>query len=280
MNLRASAEQDSRLKRYVKALTLTVLGRNPAGRSLTVFPNDIFLVSYPRSGNTWIRFLVGNLLNSSDPVTFANVERRVPTIYGWPDRTLRSLPRILKSHECFDPRYPRVTYILRDPRDVAVSFYYYLLKMRVLRDGYSMDDFVARFITANVVNYADRLGCWEDHVLSWLRLRMGKPGFLLIRYEDLIADPAKELAKLAPLLRLDLTPEIIERALSASSAVNMRALETKQSRDWFVTKKSRQDIHFVRKAKPGGWRDELSEASVQAIEHAWGATMRELGYLT
>jgi hypothetical protein len=60
----------------------------------------------------------------------------------------------------------------------------------------------------------------------------------------------------------------------------MRALETKQSKDWVLTKKSRQDIRFVRKAKPGGWRDELSEASVQAIEHAWGATMRELGYRT
>ncbi len=219
MSLSARVKKDSRLKRYVGALISTALGRNPAGRSLTVFPNDIFLVSYPRSGNTWIRFLVGNLLNTSDPITFANVERRVPTIYAWPDRTLRTLPRILKSHECFDPRYPRVVYILRDPRDVVVSFYYYLLKMRVLHDGYSMDDFVARFIKADVVPYADRWGCWEDHVLSWLRLRMGKPNFVLIRYEDLAANPARELAKLSPLLGVDPTPEIIERAVSACSAV-------------------------------------------------------------
>jgi hypothetical protein len=281
MSLSARAKkEDGRLKRYLEALTLTALGKRPAGRSLTVFPHDVFLVSYPRSGNTWARFLVGNLLNRSDPVTFANVERRVPTIYAWPDRTLRSLPRILKSHECFDPRYPRVIYILRDPRDVAVSLYYYLLKMRALRDGYSMDDFVARFIKADVVPYLDRMGCWEDHVLSWLRLRMGKPGFLLIRYEDLVDNPAKELAKLALLLGVDPTPEIIERAVSACSAGNMRSLETKQSKDWLLTKKSRQDIRFVREAKSGGWRDELSKASVQAIEHAWGATMRELGYLT
>ena len=280
MSLGARADKGSRLKRYLEALTLTALGRRPAGRGLTVFPHDIFLVSYPRSGNTWARFLVGNLLNSSDPVTFANVERRVPTIYAWPDRTLRSLPRILKSHECFDPRYPRVIYILRDPRDVAVSFYYYLLKMRVLSNGYSMGDFVSRFIKADVVPYADRMGCWEDHVLSWLRLRMGKPGFLLIRYEDLVDNPAKELAKLAPLLGVDPTPEIIERAVSVCSAGNMRSLETKQSKDWLLTKKSRQDIRFVREAKSGGWRDELSEASVQAIEHAWGPTMRELGYIT
>jgi hypothetical protein len=280
MSLGARAKEDGRFKRYVEALTLTVLGKRPAGRSLTVFPHDVFLVSYPRSGNTWARFLVGNLLHRSDPVTFANVERRVPTIYAWPDRALRSLPRILKSHECFDPRYPRVIYILRDPRDVAVSLYYYLLKMRVLSDGYSMDDFVARFIEADVVPYIDRMGCWEDHVLSWLRLRMGKPGFLFIRYEDLVDDPAKELAKLAPLLGVDPAPEAIERAVSACSAGNMRSLETKQSKDWLLTKKSRQDIRFVREAKSGGWREELSEASVQAIERAWGPTMRELGYIT
>ena len=75
MSLSARVKKDNRLKRYVGALVSTALGRNPAGRSLTVFPNDIFLVSYPRSGNTWIRFLVGNLLNTSDPITFANVER-------------------------------------------------------------------------------------------------------------------------------------------------------------------------------------------------------------
>jgi hypothetical protein len=173
-----------------------------------------------------------------------------------------------------------VIYVLRDPRDVAISLYYYLLKMGVLRDGYSMDDFVARFIKADVVPYLNRMGCWEDHVLSWLRMRMGKPGFLLIRYEDLVDNPAKQLARLAPLLGLDPAPEIIERAVSECSAGNMRSLETKQSKDWLVTKKSRQDIRFVREAKSGGWRDKLPAASVQAIEHAWGATMRELGYLT
>src|SRR5208283_2971155 len=264
-------QQVIRLGRYFKTVASTALGRIPAGRALTVFPDDVFLVSYFRSGSTWSRFLVGNLIQQDEPITFANVERLVPLIYLFPDRVLRRLPRILKSHECFDPRYPRVIYILRDPRDVAVSFYYYLLKMRVLSNGYSMGDFVP---------YADRMGCWEDHVLSWLRLRMGKPGFLLIRYEDLVDNPAKELAKLAPLLGVDPTPEIIERAVSVCSAGNMRSLETKQSKDWLLTKKSRQDIRFVREAKSGGWRDELSEASVQAIEHAWGPTMRELGYIT
>lgn len=267
-----------KLGTYLKTVAATALGRIPAGRSLTVFPDDIFLVSYFRSGSTWSRFLFGNLIHQSEAVTFTNMQRLVPIIYDVPDRVLRRLPRVLKSHECFDPRYPRVIYIVRDPRDVAVSFYFFNLKVRVIPDGYSMDEFVKRFVAANVVPYADRLGCWEDHVLSWLRLRQGKPGFRLVRYEDLLADPTKKLAQLAQFLGIDSTPERISRAVQLSSVTHMQALEKKESRQWVTTKDTRQDIPFVREATSGGWRRKLSANAVRTIEEAWGGTMKELGY--
>jgi hypothetical protein len=271
-------QQVTRLGRYFKTVASTALGRIPAGRALTVFPDDIFLVSYFRSGSTWSRFLVGNLVQQVEPVTFANVGRLIPLIYELPDRVLRRSPRVLKSHECFDPRYPRVVYIIRDPRDVAVSWYFYNLKVRVIPDGYSMDQFVDRFVAANVVDYADMVGCWQDHALSWVRLRAGKPGFRLLRYEDVLADPARELTNLAPFLGIDPTPERIERAVRLSSGSHMQSLERKQSKQWTETKGSREDIPFIRGAKSGGWRDKLSARALETIEEAWGATMKEFGY--
>lgn len=255
-----------------------VLGRKPAGRLLTVFPNDIFLVGYYRSGTTWSSFIFGNYVHQNQPVTFANLDYLVPSIYLWPDRILRKRPRILKSHEYFDPRYPRIIYIVRDPRDVAVSFYFYRLKVRALPDGYPMEDFVKNFVAVNALAHANRVGSWEEHVASWMRMRQGKKTFCLVRYEDLLTDPTRQLRKASPLLQIEPTAERIERAIKLSSAERMRSLEKLEWRKWTTTKHTREDIPFVREAKSGGWRQYLSEASIRLIEETWGSTMQELGY--
>jgi len=111
-----------------------------------------------------------------------------------------------------------------------------------------------------------------------MQLRGDRENFKLIRYEDLQENPKRELAKIATLLRLEPTPQRLERAIALSSSDHMRKLEKTQSKDWRLTRNSRQDKPFVREAKVQGWKNSLPEASVRRIERAWGDVMQRLGY--
>ena len=258
-------------------------GRQIAGRGLTVFPDDVFLVSYPRSGNTWARFLLGNLIDQQSPVTFSNIEARIPEIYFNTDRFLRQLPRprMLKSHESFQPHYPRVIYIVRDPRDVAVSFYHHNVKARNIPDDYSMASFVPRFIAGE---FDSKFGCWRDNVLSWTVLRKDDPGFLMLRYEDLKRDTANVLANVVAFIercsfrKINSNSEALRRTIELSSPEKMRALEKQEAGGWVLTRGTRSDKPFVRSATAGGWKSQLAPESVAAIQSAWGNLMQSLGY--
>jgi hypothetical protein len=273
----------SRVARVAQHAGRVLTGRQLAGRNLTVFPDDVFLVSYPRSGNTWTRFLISNLIYQDTPTTFVNIESRIPEIYFNPDHKMRALerPRILKSHECFQPHYKRIIYIVRDPRDVAVSFYHHNVKAGNIPEDYAMDDFIPRFISAE---FDSRWGSWEDSVISWLTLRQGQPTFLMVRYEDMKEDAQGQLLRVADFLRqcsfrtIDSRPEQLDRAVDLSSPERMRSLEKEQGKNWVLTQKTRLDKPFVRSAKSGGWKSTLSERAVSMIESAWGGTMRALGY--
>jgi hypothetical protein len=263
--------------KHLSRVNDVLLRRLRIERDITIFPDDIFLTSYPRSGNTWTRFLVGNLVHTEEAVTFLNVERLVPDMYKHGDYYMRHLPRprILKSHEVFDPRYKRVIYIVRDPRDVAISNYHWEMKQRAVSDNVPIEEFLPDWIEGKVW---DRLGSWGDHVTSWLSTRGDSKGFVILRYEDMIEDPACELVKVAKLLGIDPVKERLTRAADLSSADRMRKLEETQGKKWVQTRYTRQDKPFVRKASSGGWRTVLSPKSVSAIEAAWGHIMISLGY--
>jgi hypothetical protein len=278
------SKQRGKVQRAVGALAQAgrvLTGRQLAGRGVTVYPDDVFLVSYPRSGNTWTRFLLGNLISRS-PVTFSNIESRIPEIYFNPDRALRSLPRprMLKSHECFQPQYPLVIYILRDPRDVAISFYHHNVKARNIPENYPMTRFVPRFIAGE---FDRKFGSWRDNVLSWISVRGESPNFMMLRYEDMKRDTAGALLQVVAFLerhswQIDSSPAVLQKAIELSSPERMRALEKEEAADWILTKNTRRDKPFVRTASAGGWKSQLAPESVQAIDSAWGDLMQRLGY--
>jgi hypothetical protein len=260
----------------IKFAVKRVLGLDLAGRNYTVYPDDTFLVSYPKSGNTWVRFLLANLIHPNETVGFANINRLLPAPGVLSKRFLKSLPRprILKSHEPFDARFRKVIYLVRDPRDVAVSEYHFDLKKRYIAADMTLEQFIKPFLAGETSSY----GSWWEHVASWVGTRHGNPRFLLARYEDLLADPIGETAKIAEFLGIAADTERIKSAVERSSADRMRKLEKEDADKWTGTKNTRQEIPFVRSAKSGGWKESLPPHSVEEIEVAWSPLMNFLGY--
>jgi Sulfotransferase domain len=262
------------LKRVLKS----ALGYDIAGRTLAVRPDDTFIVSYPRSGNTWTRFLVANLLHPDEAATFANIERWVPDAEAQSSRYMRGIPspRTIKSHSYFDPRYPRVIYIARDPRDVVLSYYDFSRKYRHIDDSYPLERYVSDFVNGRLISAT--WGTWAENVASWAFARGARPGFLLLRYEDMTVHTERELARIARFLEIEPTAERLATVMERSSADRMRELEKTQGKDWVSTKDKRSDIPFIRKAAAGGWKDHLKLEAVAEIEAAWGNIMTQLGY--
>lgn len=209
--------------RYLTSGAKHAFGLHRPGRKLPVQADDILLASYPQSGDVWTQFLIANLVASGGEVTADNIHKFVLdfnlSVKRDFDRAPR--PRFIKSHSSFDPRYRQVVYVVRDPRDMADPFF--------------TDDF----------------GSWGENAGSWLAARSHDPGFFLLRYEDLVTDPTRELVRLATFAGLAASPETIAQAIRRSAP------------------------HAP--AKTNGHND-LTDAQVAKIEAAWGDVMACLGY--
>ena len=262
----------------IRTIVTYFLGTDRAGRNFAVYPDDTFVVSYPRSGNTWTRFLIANLVHPDQDVSFTNIEKLIPDTSSQSNRALKATPRprIIKTHEYFDHRYPKLLYIVRDPRDVALSYYDFQRKYMQIDDAYPLEQYVDDFVDGKLISIG--WGTWAENVASWMSTRGKSDNFLMLRYEDMMKDTSTELARIAHFLGIDPAPDRLQRAIERSSADRMRALEKLEEDRWIATKNRRKDIPFVRVAKSGGWRTGLPENCVKKIEAAWGDLMNTLGY--
>jgi Sulfotransferase domain len=253
------------------------LGLHMPGRMLDVFPDDTFLVSYPKCGSTWVRFLVANLMSPEKHPDFTNINVLFPDYQAYSKRALKRLrrPRTMKSHQYFDPRYRKVLYIVRDPRDVVLAEYHFGIKQRLHDESYPLADYIPRFLAGST---GHAYGSWFEHLASWYFARRNDPRFLLLQYESLHSQTAIELARIADFLGVPSDPSRLAFAVEQSDAKRMRALEKKQAHVFSSTKETRLDLPYIRVAKAGGWRVNLPSEHVASIESAWGSLMEEVGY--
>ena len=236
-----------------------------------VGPDDALLVSYPRSGSTWLRFLLYEAV-SGEPAEFDSVQRGFPGLAAR-EGAAPILPaggRMMSTHDLGRHR-ARTIYVVRDARDVLLSEY-----RQGIRSGWfdgSLDVFVDLFLQGLV----DPFGSWAGHVRYWLDPNARRPfDPVLVKYEDLRASPVDTLQRVLSYLRTERSTEAIERAVAGNTIELMRQKEDRADTHHFVKKDPTS--HFVGKGRVGGWREELNAEQLARIEREAGDVMKILGY--
>lgn len=247
-------------------------------RALGLRGDDALLVSYPKSGSTWLRFLLAHALTGAE-ADFDSIRDSVPPL-GRQRRGRRVLSgggRLVRSHEPLGAGTPRpagrigrVVYLVRDGRDVALS--YLAHERRYQRYDGDVAGFLEEFLAGRV----DPYGTWSDHVLGALRVaeRIGDR-FLLVRYEQLRAHPAAELARVLRFLGRDHAGVDLESVVAANGKERMRA---KEAASTFLTAQRTDGSPFVRPDRAGGWAEETTAAQRERFAAACGTALAAAGY--
>jgi len=271
----------------------------------------LWLASYPKSGNTWLRVFLANLiLNEPAPLELKRInevcssepnevwfkplsktpvrdlsQKRIAALRTRAqERAARLNKNIIpmKTHSFLGKDYGHpiisakasigVIYIVRDPRDVAIS--------AADHYGLTIDDAIAmmndkncrgRGMPGNTVH--ERMSSWSDHVKSWTGWKHSP--LMVLRYEDMLADPLQQLGGVARKLGITQDEARIRRAVEFSS---FKTLQKQESESGFI-EKSVNSERFFRSGRAGGWRDTLTASQAAAIERDHAAQMRRFGYL-
>jgi hypothetical protein len=250
-------------------------------------PQDIFQASFPRSGSTWLRFMLFQILRGEE-AGFAKIDKYIPEI-DWHREVPPFLPaggRLIKTHEQYRKEYTKAVFLVRDVRDVLVSCYVRAVEagLAPLVSKGDFDSFLLSFVEGRVVQQ----GSWQQHTRSWLESPLAKSGNLMVvRYEDLRRNSEQVLGQVLQFLGVTPDSRIIRKAIEDNSLQQMRAKEDKAR---MVGEESAllgchknvkdEDGRFVRKGSVGGWRSKLTDAQIKIIDQYAGDVLTTLGYET
>jgi hypothetical protein len=269
----------------------------------------IWLASYPKSGNTWLRaFLRNYMTDAAAPCsinTLAEFSISEPAAALFRARGARAAESLSEQdvqrlrplvHEDLARRRPSAVFVkthnanlavhgipictpsvtagaiflVRDPRDVAVSYSSF-----TGRDVDEIIEFMGNrgaALQSTESRVFEFLGSWSRHAESWATAEKR----LLVRYEDLIAAPDKNFARIIRFLGGTIEPARLQRAIQFS---NFKTLSDQEFRDGFTANGPNTGAKFFRKGEAGGWKTALTPVQSSTIEAAHGDVMRRFGYL-
>ena len=263
----------------------------------------VWIASYPKSGNTWLRFLLANLMHQKPIASSAEVRELVPDIHeGIIGRHLWG-PRstLIKTHWAFHTRFPLredtvgIIHLVRHPVATLESNQNYAINRSGNLARQATEEQVAelaqRFVEGFIENGGHRqfvnhgIGTLEEHVASWSSpiIRYQR---IQVRYEDLVTDTVGELRKIAKFLGVDRSEAEMEMAARSASFDEMRRIEeseiaTRREGIFFQTRNEaaiEAGLRFVGRSKEGKTRYSLTPEQKEAARQRFAGLIRQLGY--
>ena len=233
--------------------------------------NDVMVASYPRSGNTWLRFLLTKILTGKS-AGFDNVNNVITEI-GIHKDALPLLPgegRLIKTHELYRPTYKRAIYLVRDVRDVLLSQYSRENELGLVWWA-DFDGYIQAFLKGTINGF----GPWQEHLPNWLDSPLAQRGDLLVvPFADLRRDTQGKLETILDFLGLQVDREVIAEAIADNTVEKMRSRENNART---LHKSAGEEGRFVRQGAVMGWREKFTEAQLELIEQYAGETMSRVG---
>lgn len=273
--------------------------------------NLVWLASFPKSGNTWVRAFLGTYLSGNEHADLS-------TTYGWSrsESRLADFARIagkpagelteddvdahrfavqeelargdgrhvVKTHNARTGRDGRpliaahhtraAIYVVRNPLDIVDSLADHADRTHDDVIGLLSRD--THHLRPTALHAAQHVGTWSQHVESWLQAGDEFP-LLVLRYEDLHADPVARFGDLIRFLGWDLDDARVRRATELTS---FAALRREEDASGFAERSPvARSGRFFRHGRAGRFADVLSPAQIGQVVEEHGAVMRKLEYL-
>lgn len=260
---------------------------------------DVYLISFPKAGRTWLTLQIGRVLEQQFKLKNVNLLKLRKMSEQYPDL----MPLIRISHDD-QPQWhrpdelkptkeqfrgKRVIFMVRDPRDLVISNYFqkkkrikpvgrtwlFFRKTRNKLRGEPFKGELTDFITSDVGGFDTILRYFN----IWAENRNIPDGFLMVRYEDVHADPAGQLRRALDFLGIkDVSDDVVREAIEYASFDNMRKMEQTNALGTYKLRPADakdQDSFKVRKGKVGGYADYLTPEQIESLNAKMRATLTD-----
>lgn len=228
--------------------------------------DDIFIVTTPKSGTTWMQAIVYALLNNGrafdEDIDDYIAHNPFLEMYGREAVETMQRPGAIKTHVKFDqlPYNPSAKYIcvLRNPKDVCLSFHRFVNSINGgTVNNFSFDSIFDRFVSGKTFHVD-----YFDHLLSSWSHR-NDANVLLILYEDMKENIRAVISRVASFLGIEINDELLESTAIVSSFDYMKRAEYNKK---ITRAHTGVTFQFLRKGIVGDWRSVLSSEQSRLLD--------------